>query len=415
MILYDEIRKQINNPEKLETLFRENNKKDFSKAILEILEQEPENILLKAWKERLFYNPDKAAPAISVFHLVGLCLLASMLAQLYRIDEVIFYQNISFIIFLPIATFFIIKNKIHGKKLLSLIVATLALIYLCNSGTYFNIDEYFNVSRFKDTSNLIILHTPLLLISLLRLIYTQKIDQKGNLKFIAYLGELIIYTAIILFGGIILTVITLNLILLLKYPPVEKIMEIMISCGTASAPVVATYLCSEVIKFRISSIIARIFSPLLLIVLASFLVLLALDPMVVINNRESLLIFNIVLISVFSISVFSIIQNSAHDKITIADKSNLVLVFLTILMNLFLLSGIVVRLNQYGFTPNRLAVLGSNLLIFIHLCLIFKSYIQMIRTNDSSEVHATVSRYLNVYFIWGLIVVLLFPIIFYNH
>ncbi|MDO9340470.1 MAG: hypothetical protein Q7T72_08090, partial [Bacteroidales bacterium] len=68
---------------------------------------------------------------------------------------------------------------------------------------------------------------------------------------------------------------------------------------------------------------------------------------------------------------------------------------------------------EYGVTPNRLAVLGSNILIFVNLVLIM---IDLYKINFKEmvieKVEFTISKYLPVYIIWTLIVIFGFPVIF---
>jgi hypothetical protein len=77
------------------------------------------------------------------------------------------------------------------------------------------------------------------------------------------------------------------------------------------------------------------------------------------------------------------------------------------------LSAIVYRLGEYGFTPNRTAVLGSNLLIFGHLVLIMIDLFKVVFKRRAFDgVERTISRYLPVYMIWTIVVTFAFPFLF---
>jgi hypothetical protein len=82
-------------------------------------------------------------------------------------------------------------------------------------------------------------------------------------------------------------------------------------------------------------------------------------------------------------------------------------------VNLIALSAIGFRISEWGITPNRLAVLGVNLLMLVHLILVSRKLFQTLNKQESfSGVALLVARYLPIYLIWSLIVVFLFPLIF---
>jgi Fe2+ transport system protein FeoA len=77
------------------------------------------------------------------------------------------------------------------------------------------------------------------------------------------------------------------------------------------------------------------------------------------------------------------------------------------------LSAIFYRLSEYGITPNRVAVLGSNLLILGNLILITIDLFRVAFRNASLErVNVTTAKYLPVYMVWTIVVVFVFPLVF---
>ncbi len=77
------------------------------------------------------------------------------------------------------------------------------------------------------------------------------------------------------------------------------------------------------------------------------------------------------------------------------------------------LSAIFYRLGEYSLTPNRLAVLRSNILVLINLILIM---INLFRVNFKKsafrKVEMSVAKFLSVYLGWIIIVIFGFPFIF---
>jgi len=90
-----------------------------------------------------------------------------------------------------------------------------------------------------------------------------------------------------------------------------------------------------------------------------------------------------------------------------------ILAIVTLLINIVALSAIFYRLGEYGISSNRIAVLVSNLLVFVNLILIaIDLYKVTFRNAEITKVEMTIAKYLPVYFIWTVIVVFTFPLIF---
>jgi len=150
--------------------------------------------------------------------------------------------------------------------------------------------------------------------------------------------------------------------------------------GVAALAVAATYLVSRNLS-RISSLamyIARIFSPLVL-----------------------------------AITVFSVTRKGTDAKKDISDYINFALIVLALIIDSVVLSAIVFRLTSYGITPNRLAVLGINILVWANLIWIMYSYIKFLRNKTGpAVVQNAVTKYLPVYGLWAAFVTFAFPLIF---
>ena len=85
----------------------------------------------------------------------------------------------------------------------------------------------------------------------------------------------------------------------------------------------------------------------------------------------------------------------------------------TLVVDLIALSAIIYRLGEFGFTPNRTAVLGSNLLIFGNLVLIMIDLFKVaFKGKELKTVEHTIAGYLPVYMVWVILVTVGFPLIF---
>ncbi|NCQ11688.1 MAG: DUF4153 domain-containing protein, partial [Bacteroidetes bacterium] len=131
------------------------------------------------------------------------------------------------------------------------------------------------------------------------------------------------------------------------------------------------------------------------------------------NDRDFLILFNVLLIAVMALILFSLSESSKNDIGFWAIALLLGLAIVTVIINGIALSAIIFRISEWGFTPNRIAVLGSNLLILSNL-LIVTFYLQKSVKNPSLFVLAekSIASFLPIYSLWAAIVVFLFPFLF---
>jgi hypothetical protein len=182
----------------------------------------------------------------------------------------------------------------------------------------------------------------------------------------------------------------------------------------AAFPMIATYLVlnNPQLVNRISPLIAGIFTPIVLCTLFVFLLALGFSSKNIYTDRNFLMIFNLVLIGVMAIIFFSLTNSRQHHR-SILHYLQTILSVVAVVANGIALSAIIFRLSSFGFTPNRVAVLGANLLIFLHLAFLSYQLVKSLRLNTSTlKVEAAMVGWFPVYSIWAAIVVFLFPFIF---
>ncbi|MFC1490587.1 hypothetical protein ACFL6K_05200, partial [Candidatus Latescibacterota bacterium] len=84
-----------------------------------------------------------------------------------------------------------------------------------------------------------------------------------------------------------------------------------------------------------------------------------------------------------------------------------------LIIDVIALSAIIFRLSSFGISPNKLAALGENVLVFVNLFGMAVLYVQFFRRKISFVLlERWQTRYLPVYALWLGFVGLLFPLIF---
>jgi len=414
----EKIKEFINDPEKLERLYRED-KKSFEADFLKIYPEIQDTEMAKFWKSRLDFDrtPDKAKKDFrsDIFIMIAVCLLAGFLIKIPDIFNVnltkfLFYdKDAGIIVFLGLAIYAIVVNRNISKK-------NLAITFL----TFFVSIIYINLLpnlRNSASINLVYIHMPLLMWCTYGLVYIDfdLKDKSKRIEYIKHNGDLAIMGALILIAGAVLSGITIGLFKAIGMNIEKFYSQYIIIVGLVSAPIVTTYILknSAALTNKIAPIIANIFSPLVLITLIIYLIAIVVTGKDPYSDREFLLTFNIMLIGVMAIIIFSVSETSVNRKQWFNEMVLFILSIVTLIINLIALSAIFYRLGQYGLTPNRLAILGSNILIFINLILITIDLFKInFKKAELEKVELTIAGYLPVYIVWTLIVVFGFPLIF---
>jgi hypothetical protein len=414
----ERIKEHINNPEKLEQLYRDD-RNAFESGFEEVYSEIEKSGLSEYWSIRLNYNkkPDKVKKTdlMDIFILISACFIAAFLIKIpavfnVRITDFIFYEkNAGIIVFFGLTIYVVLTNRVFELKRLIYILITFLILTI-----YANL---LPSVEGNDSINLVHIHLPLLMWCLFGLVFIDfnLTDKIKRIEYIRYNGDLAILMAMIVIAGGILTGITIGLFHAIGINIEKFYMENVVIAGAVSVPIVATYIIKNytILTNKLAPLIANIFSPLVLLTAVIFLVALAISGKDLYSDRDFLLIFNIMLLGVMAVIVFSISETSTIRKQKFNEMILFSLSIITVIIDLIALSAIFYRLGTFGVTPNRLAVLGSNILILGNLALlIIDLYKVNFRKASIKEVELTIAKYLPVYLIWILFIIFGFPLIF---
>jgi len=222
-------------------------------------------------------------------------------------------------------------------------------------------------------------------------------------------------TAVTLIAGGILSAVTVGLFKLIEIPIEEFYFKYVAIWGLAAAPIAATYLVrsNPQLVQNVSPVIAKVFTPLVLIMITAYLIAIIYTGKDPYNDREFLMVFNILLIGVMAIILFSVAESSDRKSNKTGILLLLALSVVTIIVNGIALSAIIFRITEWGITPNRIAVFGANILILMNLLLVtFKLFKSLRNSDELQSVENSIAIFLPVYTGWTIIVVFLFPILF---
>ena len=270
---------------------------------------------------------------------------------------------------------------------------------------------------YTDSGVMALIHLPILFWACLGFVFTGAAwgDVEARTRFVRYNGELLILASLVSLGGIVFSGITVALFKLVIENPGKWYAENVGVVGAAAIPLAGTYLYDVVFKRRtgIASVLARVFAPFFLLMTGTYLGVTFLGGRNPFVDRDFLITFNGLLLVVLGMTVFSIVERGERAAVEWIDYVNAALLAVTLVIDLIALSAILFRLTSYGLTPNRLVVLGANLVIMIHLAWMCRAYIVLIgRKGGVAGIRRAVVGYLPVYAVWAALVTFVLPLLF---
>lgn len=414
----DKIKENIDNPVQLEKIYRAD-KKEFEKAFFEIYQEIAAYKISEFWKTRLEFNNTKEdvfkTGKKDILFLIITCAIAAFLIEIphllnINLEDYLFYEkNAGLIVLAGLSIYaFLTKDLIKTRYIvIAVAVFIIAAVYI----------NLLPSNRESNSINLAYIHLPLMIWCLYGLIFIgfDTKDKTRRMDYIKHNGDLAILFSLIAIAGGILTAVTIGLFSAIGLNIEQFYVDYIVVPGAVSAPVVATFIIRNYpfVTNKIAPIIANIFSPLVLVTLVIYLVSIIITGKDPYNDRDFLIVFNLMLLGVMGIVIFSISETSVNKRRRFTEMILFALTIITLIIDLIAISAILYRLGEYGFTPNRVAVLGSNILIFVNLVFItIDLYRANFRSKEIRQVELTIANYLPVYAVWTIFVVFGIPLIF---
>lgn len=267
------------------------------------------------------------------------------------------------------------------------------------------------------TEALIALHLPIALWLVVGIAYagTRWSDVSGRMDFIRFSGELFIYYVLIALGGGVLAAFT-SLIFDAIAVEIHPFLETwLIPCGAMGAVVIGSWLVEgkQSVIENMAPVLTRLFTPLFAAMLVTFLATLLWTGRGIDIDRDVLIVFDLLLVVVLGLLLYSVSARDPRLPPGVFDVLQVVLVVSALLANAVALWAIAARISDYGFSPNRVAALGENVILLVNLAWSAVLYIRFLRGRGSfADLERWQTNYLPIYAVWAAIVVIAFPLIF---
>lgn len=322
--------------------------------------------------------------------------------------DLFYVKNLSLFILPFIAAFFMIRRGAPARAWLAI------LAIFAGSALLINVYPSFEP---HNTTYLSGLHLPLFLWLVVGVTYIGQEWRRcqGRMNFIRFSGEAFIYGVLVFAGVMVLGGFT-TMIFQAIHVDVGRFMEdnyiIYGVCFTAMITVYLVEAKRSVVE-NFAPILARIFTPLFLVTMTVFLVVMVVTGQSPFLEREFLIAFDFMLAMVLGLVLYVISSRDLNQPANLFDYLNLALIAVALLIDAAALSAIVFRLSAFGITPNKMAALGENLVLLGNLAGLAWLYVQYFRKKCAFiKLEQWQTAYFNGYAVWLAFVAFVFPLLF---
>ena len=237
----------------------------------------------------------------------------------------------------------------------------------------------------------------------------------GRMDFIRFSGELFIYYVLIALGGGVLTAFTGVMFKAIGLD-VEWLAEgWLLPCGAAGAVIIGAWLveAKQSVIENMAPVLTRLFTPLFTAVLLAFLGTMVWTGSGIDVKREVLIGFDLLLALVLGLLLYAVSARDPKSPPDAFDVLQFVLVVSALVVDLLALAAIGMRISEFGFSPNRVAALGENLVLLVNLGWSAWIYGRFLLGRGSFlALERWQTAYLPVYAVWAGFVAVGFPPLF---
>ncbi|MFL5689175.1 MAG: permease prefix domain 1-containing protein [Chloroflexota bacterium] len=220
------------------------------------------------------------------------------------------------------------------------------------------------------TEKLVALHLPVLLWFVVAYPYMGGAiaSRERRMDFVRFSGEWFIYYVLIALGGGVLMGLTAA-ILDPTGVDVDRVAAWVIPSGAAGAVVVAAWLVEskQRVVENMAPVLTMLFTPLFAVMLAVAVVVYAVTGLGDSFDRDLVSVFDALLLVVLGLVLYGMSAREPSSFPNWMDRIQLVAVVSALVLDLMVLGAMIARIGDLGFTPNRTAALGLNLVLLVNL------------------------------------------------
>lgn len=324
-------------------------------------------------------------------------------------DGASFYLRNAAVMALPfLGGFLAWQRRLPARVLASLAVPFIAAALLMNG---------FPFEEGGDTEPLAAIHLPIVLWLVTGVAYLGGAwrSDAPRMDYVRFTGEWIIYYTLVAIGGGVLSALTVGVFEAIGIDMVPVISGWVLPCGAVGAVVVVAWLveAKQSVIENMAPVLTSVFTPLFALMLVAAIFGMALTGNVIDAERDVLILLDVLLVLVLGLVLYSLSARDSTARPALMDWIQLVLVVSALIIDVLALAAILGRITEFGFTPNRTAGLGLNLVLLGNLAWTAWLLSAFLRgKRPFADLERWQTAYIPVYAAWAAIVVAVFPPLF---
>jgi len=236
-------------------------------------------------------------------------------------------------------------------------------------------------------------------------------SHERRMDVVRFTGEWLIYYVLIALGGGVLMGLTAAILEPTGADP-EWVAAWILPSGAAGAVVVAAWLVES--KQRVienmAPVLTMLFTPLFAVMLVVAVVAYAATGLGGGFDRELLGVFDALMVVVLGLVLYGISASEPSRAPGWMDRTQLVAVAAALLLDVMVLASMATRIGDLGFTPNRTAALGLNLVLLVNLAGTAWWSVRFVTARAAAHrLERWQTTYLPVFALWAAVVVAVLP------
>jgi hypothetical protein len=235
-----------------------------------------------------------------------------------------------------------------------------------------------------------------------------------RMDFVRFTGEWFIYYVLIALGGGVLMGLTAAVLEPTAVDP-DLVAAWVLPSGAAGAVIVAAWLVEskQRVVENMAPVLAMVFTPLFAVMLAGAAVVYAVTALGAPFDRDLVSVFDALLVVVLGLVLYGMSAREPSTSPDWMDRIQLVAVGSALVLDVMVLGAMIARIGDLGFTPNRTAALGLNLVLLVNLAgAAWLSVRFLSRRSTLHRLERWQTTYLPVFALWAATVVVILPALF---
>lgn len=370
----------------------------------------------RLWKQ-LVLSGDKEAERSSTgwFEALGFALAAAVVIQIARFaadfpDEEPnwFFRNVSLFVLPFLAMYFARRRNLDAR---GWVVALAPFVVL---GIVANVYPYETNSA---TEPLVIIHLLVALWFAVAFPYMSGAarSHQRRMDFVRFTGEWVIYYVLIALGGGVLMGLTALILQPVDADLPGHVAAWVLPSGAVGAVIVAAWLVEskQHVVENMAPVLTMLFTPLFAVMLTVAAISYAISGVASEFDRELLGVFDALMVVVLGLVLYAMSARDPSQPAGLMDRVQLVAVVSALVLDVMVLGSMLVRIGDLGFTPNRVAALGLNLVLLVNLAGAARSSVRFLTERIGfHQVERWQTAYLPLFALWAAIVVVVLPPLF---